>query len=80
HAGAWSGQPGARSLELDVVVLCCVLLGPSPAQPSPAQPSPAQPSPAQPSPAQPSPAQSSPAQPSHGALGIGSKAKCLAVP
>ncbi|KAJ9522984.1 hypothetical protein QJQ45_023789 [Haematococcus lacustris] len=76
HAGAWSGQPGARSLELDVVVLCCVLLGyspaqPSPAQPSPAQPSPAQPSPAQPSPAQPSPAQPSPAQPSHGALGIG---------
>ncbi|KAJ9505357.1 hypothetical protein QJQ45_008946 [Haematococcus lacustris] len=53
---------------------------PSPAQPSPAQPSPAQPSPAQPSPAQPSPAQPSPAQPSHGALGIGSKAKCLAVP
>ncbi|KAL6763325.1 hypothetical protein V8C86DRAFT_2498977 [Haematococcus lacustris] len=35
HAGAWSGQPGARSLELDVV-LCCVLLGYSPAQPSPA--------------------------------------------
>ncbi|KAJ9515423.1 hypothetical protein QJQ45_016421, partial [Haematococcus lacustris] len=66
---------------------------PSPAQPSPAQPSPAQPSPAQPSPAQPSlaqptpaqpslarPAQPSPAQPDLVPWGIGSKAKCLAVP